>query len=383
MLAASVLLGVALGPVAQGVFSRAKAEIEFVGALMMFGLPQSMFFFVQCSRLTISRAKSFAVGAGAIAACASILYSRLSLHWSAPTTAVFSAAAFAFVWCGLLRAVVLSAVSTRFFNIITALPQLLLLGYAIVASALGRVANLDVSAAFAMAFVISGFLATRGLKLASTGPSRKLGASASTSQIMRYGVTSGFAAVASTLALLLVLRVIHSRLGAANMGIYALAATVSQGLLIPLNYAVPLLFKAWMQRPPGVAPLRGGLLATLSLCTLSALAYWFSDCKECTLRLGPYAPIGGFLWILILGSATDACHKIIAVAANACGSPWLPAVSEGVRVIGIAVSFVMLPTLDLRQCACVVSVAAGLSAFTAVALYWWRTMISKERIVCY
>ncbi|MDP3610585.1 MAG: hypothetical protein Q8R98_01905, partial [Rubrivivax sp.] len=47
VLLATVWLGAVQGPEQQGVFNRTKAEIEFVAALTLLGLPQALFFFVQ------------------------------------------------------------------------------------------------------------------------------------------------------------------------------------------------------------------------------------------------------------------------------------------------------------------------------------------------
>jgi hypothetical protein len=50
VLLATLWLGVCLGPEVQGGFSRTKAEIEFIAAVAMFGLPQSLFFHVNSGR---------------------------------------------------------------------------------------------------------------------------------------------------------------------------------------------------------------------------------------------------------------------------------------------------------------------------------------------
>ena len=47
MLLATVLLGIRLGPEAQGGFSNVKAEVEFLSAFAMFGLPQALFFYTK------------------------------------------------------------------------------------------------------------------------------------------------------------------------------------------------------------------------------------------------------------------------------------------------------------------------------------------------
>ena len=52
MLAAMTLISRYLGPAELGHFSRVKAEVEFIGAIAMFGLPQALFYFVQTAKAT-------------------------------------------------------------------------------------------------------------------------------------------------------------------------------------------------------------------------------------------------------------------------------------------------------------------------------------------
>ena len=51
VLLATVLLGIRLGPEIQGGFSNVKAEVEFLSAFAMFGLPQALFFYAKSGRL--------------------------------------------------------------------------------------------------------------------------------------------------------------------------------------------------------------------------------------------------------------------------------------------------------------------------------------------
>ena len=52
VLLATLLLGARLGPEVQGGFSRIKAEVEFVAAFAMFGLPQALFFYVKSGSMS-------------------------------------------------------------------------------------------------------------------------------------------------------------------------------------------------------------------------------------------------------------------------------------------------------------------------------------------
>jgi hypothetical protein len=51
ILLATLWLGVQRGPEVQGVFSHIKAEVEFIGAFAMLGLPQALFFYARVGRI--------------------------------------------------------------------------------------------------------------------------------------------------------------------------------------------------------------------------------------------------------------------------------------------------------------------------------------------
>lgn len=369
MLAAMVIIGAALGPIAQGIFSRVKAELEFVGALVMFGFPQSMFFYVHASRLSVARARSLARDSAVLGGVTAAAYALLSLHWVTFSAISFSTAVAAFVWHGSLRAVVLSAVSTRAFNLVTAMPQGLLFVYALLALTLGRVAHFDVGVAFAVSFFTAGVVCAIALGTVSTERIGRLDGEVPLSHVLRYGAASGLAAVGSTLSLLLALRIVLSALGPVDLGIFSLAAALAQGTLIPLNYVVPLLFKRWMQQPTTSLPLFGGLLAATGLCCLAAAAYFVGRCSMCGRILGSYAPITGVLWILVLAAAADGCHKIVAAAANASGRPWLPTFSEASRLTIVAMGVAVLPIKQMRDVSWLICGAAAIAALIVVMLY--------------
>ena len=67
VLLATLLLGASFGPEVQGGFSRVNAEIEFVAAFAMFGLPQALFFHVKSGRLDIRSALRWAAATALLA----------------------------------------------------------------------------------------------------------------------------------------------------------------------------------------------------------------------------------------------------------------------------------------------------------------------------
>ena len=77
VLLATLLLGVSLGPAVQGEFSRTKAEIELIGTLAMFGLPQSLFYYVKSGRLGNRAGMGWGLGSAALAVPIGAMYALL------------------------------------------------------------------------------------------------------------------------------------------------------------------------------------------------------------------------------------------------------------------------------------------------------------------
>ena len=67
VLLATLLLGAQLGPEVQGGFSRIKAEIEFVAAFAMFGLPQALFFYAKSGAMSGRTALRWALACALLA----------------------------------------------------------------------------------------------------------------------------------------------------------------------------------------------------------------------------------------------------------------------------------------------------------------------------
>ena len=103
LLLAVLCIGATLGPEAQGHFNRTKAEVEFVAALAMLGLPQALFYFVRQTRLPLPRAMGIGATVAAAGACVAWVYAALAHGPGWLAGPLFAAAVGSCVWHGQLR----------------------------------------------------------------------------------------------------------------------------------------------------------------------------------------------------------------------------------------------------------------------------------------
>jgi hypothetical protein len=375
MLAAMTLIGRYLGPAELGHFSRVKAEVEFIGAIAMFGLPQALFYFVQTAKVSRSRARGIAAGAAAVAALTALVYGGWWLPWSNIELAALSLAAAAFVWHGCVRGLALTVAGARHFNVITALPQVLMLVYAVGAAYTGRFALLDVALAFALSFALVGGLGLRGV-----GGGERSGSvpvEEPLSRVLRFGLAAGLSAVGTTSATLLVVHAVQERFGAAQLGVFTFSLAIAQGILVPLNYTVPLLFKRWMEHPDTSMPLRSGLAAAAVLSALAGLVWLMRVAGWGGAWLGTYESMPDLLWVLMLAAAADACQRIVAVDSNARGAPQLSAMADITRLMVVAAAAFAWPWQSPRDAASIVFAAACSGAVLQVALH--RQLVLRKK----
>ena len=351
LLLATLWLGANLGPEQQGAFSRTKAEIEFVAAFAMFGLPQALFYFVKSSRLGGDAALRWAAGSALLALPIGAVY-LLVQHpqtgfW--PVVAVPVAVGLG-VYQGQLRALLLVGQRTEWFNVVTALPQLVLLAGVLALVAIGSANEQRWPWLFALAFGSAAVFALWRLKgSASTVPAsvavgwRELG---------RYGLAAWLAAALYTAAILLVQRGVEHNLGASVLGVFTMALTLVQVPLTPVSYAAPLLFRRWMERPGARASQRWALLLFGALLGVAALA-WLASPLWPRLGLGAgYDGLARALAVLLVGGAAEAASRVLGVNANASGTPWVAVRAEVARWLVLGGTwFVASPSSVLAMCA--------------------------------
>lgn len=363
VLLATVWLGAVQGPEQQGVFNRTKAEIEFVAALALLGLPQALFFYVQTGGISLQRALRWAAGSVALALLAGAAYAMWQ-QAGAVAAAGMGLAVAACVCHGQLRALLLVGKRSVWFNAVTALPQvLLLLAVAWVIS--GPVdGQAPWPLAFFCAFGAAAVLAAWRLH-ATRQPPRP--STVAWHQLAHYGLAAWLLAVLSTGAMLLVQRWVELHAGAAALGQFTLAMTLVLVPLVPIAYAAPLLFRRWMSHPDATGLWRwsAGLCGALLIC---AGAVWLGAAAWPDLGLGPaYDGTTRVLAVLLAGAAAEAALRLMTVQAGAQGRPWLPVRAEALRGAVLLLGWMLpLPAGLLPLCA-----VWSLACWAAAAALVW------------
>lgn len=341
MLLTLLLLANELGPVPQGQFSKVKAEVEFIAALVMLGFPQSLFFFMQSGRMTLASSRRWCAWVGCAAGVGGVLFGSGRATESAFVVVAMAAATAAFAWHGTLRGVVLATAGTRTFNITTTFPQVFLLAFAIGAVWAGALSTFASAVAFALAFTAGSLL---GLKPSTTRPEASAH-SPRLREVVMFGLTAGVAALGVPCTTFVLVHAVDRALGASALGVFALSLTIAQGVLVPLNYVVPLLFKRWMEYPGESRPHLIGGSAALALAALAGASALLAFVDVAEGWVGPYGAMKSLLPILLLASSVDAYQRTLAVDANARGVPSAPALAELTRIATlVAIAFLIGPS---------------------------------------
>lgn len=344
LLAAVIYLGAALGPEAQGRFNRTKAEIEFVAAFAMLGLPQAMFYFVQRGELPLRQALRIAAGAALLGALGALVYAVFTGRaLDGPSVVALALATAACVWHGELRALLLTLVSSSSFNTMTALPQWLMLGLALGWAGAGG-GDAVLAAGFATAYLAPAVWAQAQLLRQPPGVAAG-GTAPASGALVRFGAAAWLAATLGAAALVIAQRGVEHAHGPAALGVFTMALALAQVPLVPVSYAAPLLFRHWMgvAGPPPlrwlfVPPLAIGCAALLVLVLVPAAA-------SAGIGFGErYAALGGLLPLLLVGTAGESLLRLLGAHANAAGRPWQVVAAEGLRGAGLLAGVLLLPS---------------------------------------
>ncbi len=363
VLLATLILGVYLGPEVQGGFSRTKAEVEFVAALAMFGLPQSLFFHVKSGRMSDGAALRWTAATGLIAVAigASLGLKRVGVG-GAVFAAALGLAVGACVVHGQLRGLLLVRERTEWFNVITALPQLLVLvGVAMVVAGIVRDPQPPMIwwLIYVVAFAGAALLAWGKLRT-SIGRGGDV-AAADSGSVLRYGLAAWLAAAMPTAAILFAQRWVEAGEGAAALGRFTLALTLVQVPLTPVSYAAPLLFRRWMERPGARASRRWAARVFLLLLACAVLVYLLAPFWP-DLGLGDaYAGATLALGVLLAAGAAEAASRIMAAQATAIGRPWIGVWAEAARWGTLLIAW-LLPLPAGMLVVCMVWSVAAMSA---------------------
>jgi len=362
VLLATLLLGKVLGPEVQGGFSRIKAEIEFVAAFTMFGLPQALFFYVKTGGLDRASALRWAGSSVALALPIGVGYVILknaSLgSWALASMGLAVAACVAH---GQLRALLLVREPAAWFGIVTALPQVLVLCgvVAVVGAARSSVALAMATwcAIFAVAYGVAASVAFRRFRdghakgsAAKTVGWRELG---------HFGLAAWLTAVLPTAAVVVVQHRVEAAAGPAALGQFALALLLVQVPLTPISYAAPLLLRHWIEQPGAAASKRLARACFVGLMLLAA-CMWAVAQTWPDLGLGQaYTGTALALAVLLAGAAAESASRLLAVQASATGMPWVAVRAELARWAVLLLGWVLTTPSQVLSASALWAVAAA------------------------
>ena len=364
VLLATLLLGAQLGPEVQGGFSRIKAEIEFVAAFAMFGLPQALFFYAKSGAMSGRTALRWALACTLLALPVAAGYG-LWRHADEDAVAIvlLSVAVAGAVAHGQLRALLLVRERTVWFNVITALPQLLVLLGVLHVVARGAAEKHAWFALFALACGVAASIAWARLRSVPEAPAA---AQIGWRALGHYGLAAWLTAALATAAILLVQRWVEAGQGRVALGQFTMAMTLAQVPLTPISYAAPLLLRRWMEQPGAQASRRvaGSVFGAL---LISALLMWVVATAWPDLGLGPaYAGAARALAVLLAGGAAEAASRVLTVQASASGVPGIAVRAEAARWVVLGVGWLALPAPALLPVCAVWAIGAWAAAIVFV-----------------
>jgi hypothetical protein len=370
VLLSTLWLGASLGPEVQGGFSNVKSEIEFVAAFAMFGLPQALFFHVKSAQLSGRAALRWAWGCAWLALVIGAVYAAAQHSLLPPMGLVaVSLAVAACVLHGQLRALLLVQARSTWFNVLTALPQLLLLvGVAWAVFGVQRGVLQAESGAyqwsllFAMAYGVAALMAWWRLTIGETKQNtcQLTTSSVGWPELGRYGLATWLTAALSTAAVWAAQYGVETTAGRVALGQFTMAMTLAQVPLTPISYAAPLLFRRWIDQPGERASKYWARVLFQLLLLLAALVWVASRWCPDLLLGAAYTGAAQALAVLLVGGAAEAASRVLTVQASARGKPWVGVQAELARWSVLAVGW-LLPLSLLTWCA-VWSAAASAAA---------------------
>lgn len=343
----TVYLARTSGPEVQGLFGLAKAELDFLTALCVIGLPQAVFYFSQRDKLPLLTAKRLLVIQAGIAGCVILVWKGWELSsgrsgsGSEFTAIWYAAAIIATVMYSMVRGLSLAYRSPRAFALFAAAPAVALLGCVVLTSFLTsnwRAPAADVALMFAISYGLCALAGFRWLlpfsRVESGAPSFPL-----IRQLVSYGSATWLASTIQAACTYAALQWILSRAG----GIEA-AGAFSAGMALvliavtPINLIVPILFKYWMEAPARVQRREFAGIATIVTCGAAVIAFVMAlrgrDVVDFMFGVAyvPYVPI--FL-VLCLSIVPQSLLRLGSVLFNAAGRPGLTVGLETFRFVAL------------------------------------------------
>ena len=265
---------------------------------------------------------------------------------------------------GQLRALLLVRERTVWFNVLTALPQLLVLAGVLLVLARGPADAPQWLTLFALAYAVAAAVSWWRLRSANDAP---VTSSVGWRALGHYGLAAWLTAALATAAILLAQRWVEAAQGRVALGQFTIAMTLVQVPLTPISYAAPLLLRRWMEQP-GAAASRRVARIVFALLLAAALLMWLVAGAWPDLGLGPaYAGATRALAVLLAGGAAEAASRVLTVQASASGLPWIAVRAEAARWAVLATGWLALPAPALLPVCVIWAAGAWAAALVFVA----------------
>lgn len=343
ILLCTVLLARSGGATLQGSFSSVKAEIDFLSALFLFGLPQALFYYLHTSGLSqrtffwviVGQTLLATVGGGAYWLVASGEKSRTLVSAVLIAFAVGLSVAY-----GALRGAVLACRSARLFSLISAAPNVLILVTAATAAVLRQFHGdlvLRMLQLFGLAYLVSAAIAV--LAIAGVSLSISGGNAVSARRLYEYGAATWISPVLQSTVVLVVVKHIGAMpTGTALVGVFSAALLLINLVLTPLNLAAPVLFKQWTEVTQKARVKEMWIIAmsmAAGTLTLAAILVAFGKPLLTAVFGIEYASRHDVFALMCLSILPLGMLKLWGLMFSAAGRPYVPVWIDAVRAVAV------------------------------------------------
>lgn len=353
----TILLARVCGPEVQGRFGLAKAEIDFLTALCLVGLPQAVFFFCRQGELSSSAARRLVLIQAGLAGGSVFAWKVLNFQGAGEgidrymVSSGFALALAATVSYSVVRGTCLAYRSSRSFSLFSAAPSVFLLGgvslILVIASANWRAPALDVLLIFALAYGLCALVGYRGLmpRESSADPALSF---ALVRRLVAYGSATWLASLSQAACSYLALWWIEGHAGGIeSAGVFSAGLALVLIAITPINLVVPILFKRWTGASARLRNREFTEIAAVVFCgAVVAVSIMVLKGREVVgLLYGEqYSQFAPVFLVLALAILPQSFMRLWGVLYNAIGRPGLAVYLEMFRFSVLAVGLVAAGT---------------------------------------
>ncbi|MEA9601197.1 hypothetical protein VC188_03550 [Polynucleobacter sp. MG-28-Ekke-A2] len=346
MLAATLMIGLSLGPAQQGKFSLVRAELQFIGALCLFGLPQAIFYFSESNRLERKKVYLLVGGVAIITLIVAFFYSLLTYGEEISYAMIFALAVSISNIYGVLRGAVLAHSSTRYFNLVSAAPQIIVLFFIItIIPYINEFQDWQIAFIFLSSAAISAVFTFIVVNRRVNFP--VFGMSVEVNEIVKYGAGAWLTAVLLGTSSFFWLKYIENSLGITAVGIFTMGLIAINFILTPLNLGLPLLFKRWTNNISNKDSLKSTLISGVAVFIAVATILLLTNFMPKLPFLVAYSSLEQFKWIFGMTAVAEVMLRLSGVAGNAMGLPVIHTLAEATRALSLAVFFLWVDQITL------------------------------------